>query len=203
MLLALLSIFSGIINYTNSIIGPYGYLAILFLIILSSASLPVSSEVVLLIAGHYVYTGTLNFYLVLITSLAGTAMGIFIDYYIAYFFEKDVVYRHLSTLHIKKSTLVAFDRWFARNGSMAVFVIRLLPLVRSLISFPAGFARMDKKKFFAYSMLGSLIWNTSLILFGEFASTARNAFVLSFYIAVFAAALIVIYYVIMRHVKKR
>ena len=149
----LLSIFSG--TALSGIVGKYGYLAILILMILESASLPIPSEILLPVAGVFAAQGVLNFYLVLIVATVAGVIGISIDYFIAYFISKDVFYKHLGLFKIKKETLENFDNWFNRNGVAAVFTMRMVPVLRGLISFPAGFSGMNKKQFYLYSILGS------------------------------------------------
>ncbi|MEM0086913.1 MAG: DedA family protein [Candidatus Micrarchaeaceae archaeon] len=177
----------------SSLVNAYGYYAILILMTLESASMPVPSEVVLPTLGYFAARGTLNLYIVLAVTYASSLIGMAINYYIAYFIGKDIVYKHLSIFRIKKEQLDAFDAWFAKNGPFAVFISRLIPLVRGLINFPAGFALMPWKKFYGYSMLGSIIWDTVLVLFGFYALSTSNIVVTSVAIAAFAIVLYIIY----------
>ncbi len=165
--------FAGTFNI-HALIAAHGYLAIIALMSLESASLPIPSEIVLPVIGYYVYTGTLNIYLAILSTLVGTAIGITADYFIAYFLGKDLVYKHAEKFHIKKESLDHFDKWFNNNISFTVFIGRLLPVVRGLISFPAGFAQMDLKVFYSYSLAGSLIWNVALIEFGYYTLGASS-----------------------------
>lgn len=158
----------------HAIIAAHGYLAIVILMSLEAASLPLPSEIILPVVGYYVYTGALNLYLSILSTVIGTAIGITIDYFIAYYLGKDLVYKHAEKFHIKKESLDHFDKWFRNNISFTVFIGRLLPVVRGLISFPAGFAQMDLKIFYAYSLAGSLIWNVALIEFGYYAFGASS-----------------------------
>lgn len=207
MLLFLIPIFlasnaSSLYASISALIAAHGYISVIILMAAESASLPIPSEVILPVTGFFVHNGTLNLYLAIIASLVGTFIGITIDYYIAYFLEKDVVYKHLKTFHISKERMDNFQKWFDRNGSFAVFIIRMLPIARGLISFPAGFARMDLKKFYLYSLLGSLIWNVALIGFGYYALSTTNADITFAAIAVFAILLYVIYRVAIDRMKK-
>ncbi len=179
-------------NFINS----YGILAIFILMVAEAASGPIPSEVVLPFAGYLAEKGAFGAYgtyLLLPAVLLANFIGMAIDYYIAYFFGKDVVYKHLNMLRIKKSTLDNFDAWFAKNGPFAVFISRLIPVVRGLINFPAGFALMDQKKFFFYSMIGSVIWDFVLIAFGYYALTTSNAGITIAGIGIFIILLYIIY----------
>ncbi len=198
---SILSIFSG--AALSGIVGKYGYLAILILMILESASLPIPSEVLLPVAGVFAAQGVLNFYLVLIVATIAGIIGISIDYFIAYFISKDVFYKHLGFFRVKKETLENFDNWFNRNGVAAVFTMRMVPVLRGLISFPAGFSGMNKKQFYLYSILGSLIWDILLLSFGFYALNGQSISTIMVMIAILAIALYILYLVVMKKFKKR
>jgi len=199
---SMLSIFAGTYSAINAFISAYAYIAIIVLMALESASIPIPSEVILPLTGHFIQTGLLNPYLALIATMVGTTIGITIDYLVAYVLGKEVIYKHLRFFHVRKETLVHFDDWFSNNGAFAVSVSRLLPLVRGLISFPAGFARMPLRKFYFYSLLGSLAWNVALIAFGYYALQIQNATILFAVIALFAIVLYIMYHVAIRKIKK-
>lgn len=200
--LSILGMISGASTQINALIMSYGYLAIFILMTLESASLPIPSEVVLPLAGLFAARGELNFFVALIVILAGSMLGIAIDYYVAYFIGKDFVYKHAKRFGIQQEHIIAFEKWFERNGSFAVFVSRLIPVVRGLMSFPAGFALMDKKKFFAYSFVGALVWDSVLMLFGYYALAANNAAVVLSAIGVFAVVVYAIFHLSMKHIRK-
>ena len=206
MLAIIFSIFGIILGASaeiNAFISSYGYTALFILMTLENASLPVPSEVVLPLAGLFVAKGILSFPIALLVILAGSMLGIAIDYYVAYFVGKDFVYKHLNTFRISERTVKDFEDWFVANGSFAVFVSRLIPVVRGLISFPAGFALMDKRKFFFYSFVGALIWDFLLMLFGYYALSVSNVSVLLTAIGIFAIVLYAIFHLAMRHIRKR
>lgn len=177
----------------NKFIAGYGYAAVVALMALESASVPMPSEVILPLTGRFAAESLLNPYLAVLATMIGTAIGITVDYAVAYMLGKELVYRHLKSLRIRRSSLESFDAWFAKNGPFAVFVSRLLPLVRGLISFPAGFARMDLKRFYLYSMAGALVWNVALIAFGYYALSTSSLQVLFLAVAAFIIALYAAY----------
>ena len=188
--LNLSGIFNGAVSFFTLILKKYGYLAIFVLMILEAASLPIPSEVVLPVAGLLAATGLFNIYLIFIVITVASLIGITIDYYLAYFIEKEIIYKHLKIFHISKNQLEGFDRWFNRNGTFTVFIGRMLPEIRGLVSLPAGFAKMPLKKFYSYSLLGITIWDIALLTFGYYALNAHNAYIAMVGVAVFA---IVIY----------
>ncbi|MEM3482997.1 MAG: DedA family protein [Candidatus Micrarchaeaceae archaeon] len=211
LLLSLAGLFSLTYSSILSLIAKYGYYALFGLLVLEAASLPVPSEVILPVAGYFIFTGVLNPLLAIAVILFGGLLGMAINYYIAYFIGKDLVYKHLALFHIKKESLDAFDSWFNKNGSFAVFVTRMMPLVRGLINFPAGFALMPQKKFYAYSMLGTAIWDIFLITFGyylsKYALSMQHAYgmfaVLGIAIGLLALLLFMIYRYAMKRIKKK
>ena len=202
-MLSVLSIFTSSYSVISSLVRAYGYLAVFGLMLLEGSSLPVPSEVVMPLAGLFAHQGVLNFYAALLAGLLGSIGGLAVDYYLGYFLGKDVVYKHLKMFHIRKESLDSFDRWFARNGTVAVFVSRLVPVIRTFMSFPAGFARMNQRRFFAYSIAGTFIWDAVLMAFGFYALSSRSAVTVLVAIAAFAIVLYLIYYFAIKRMKKR
>ncbi|MEM0107072.1 MAG: DedA family protein [Candidatus Micrarchaeaceae archaeon] len=179
----------------------YGYFAVFGLMALEGSSLPVPSEVVMPFAGFLSAKGLLSFPLALLAGLLGSIVGLAVDYYIAYFLGKEIIYKHLHKFHISKKSLDSFDRWFKKNGDGIIFVSRLLPVVRTIMSFPAGFAKMDQKKFFLYSFFGTFIWDAVLMLFGFYALSASSRYIILGAISTFAVILYVLYKITMTRVK--
>ena len=197
--LNLSGIFAGASSFFTSFMRNYGYLAIFILMILEAASLPIPSEVVLPAAGLLAAAGFFNIYLIFVVITIASIIGITIDYYAAYFLEKEVVYKHLGLFRITRKQLDAFDRWFGRNGPFTVFIGRMLPEIRGLVSLPAGFAKMPLKKFYSYSILGITLWDILLLGFGYYALDAHNV-----YIAMVAAAgLAILIYLLYRLAVKK
>ncbi len=183
------------------LMSSYTYLGIFLLMLLGSACLPVPSEIVLPVTGALAAAGLLNVWLGIAVAIVGSIIGIMIDYYIAYFVGKDIVYKHLKTFHIKKATIDEFDAWFRQNGPFAVCVSRLIPVVRGLINFPAGFALMPKRQFVFYSLVGTVIWDVSLVFFGYYALSTRSLSLLFTFIAAFAIVLYLIYVFALRRIR--
>ncbi len=199
--LSIASIFSLTYAGITALVSQYGYLAILVLMLLEAAAFPVPSEVVLPAVGLLAAEGTLDPFITILAVIVGGIVGMGVDYYIAYFLGKDVVYKHLAVFHIRKERLDAFDSWFAKNGTFAVFIARLVPVVRALINFPAGFAQMPARKFFAYSIAGTLIWDVLLVAFGYYALSISSFPLVIASIFVFALALYLIYRFAMKRMR--
>jgi len=196
------SIFNLTYSALSSFISSYGYFAILILMILESASMPIPSELLLPATGYFAAKGILNIYIALVVVYISSFVGMAINYYIAYWLGKDLVYKHLHWFRIKKEDVEAFEKWFDKNGPFTVFISRLLPLVRGLINFPAGFALMNQKKFYAYSMAGAVIWDTTLIMFGYYGLAANNITSVLIAIGVFGVVLYTIYRVAINNIRK-
>ncbi|MDE1869299.1 MAG: DedA family protein [Candidatus Micrarchaeota archaeon] len=185
----------------TQLMAAHGYLAVFGLMLVEGASLPVPSEIVLPLAGYFAAKGTMNVFLAFVFALLGSTGGLIIDYTIGYVIGKDIVYKHLERFHVKKSSLDAFDTWFARNGVAAVFFSRLIPVLRTLMSFPAGFAKMPLKKFFLYSITGSVIWDSVLIAFGYYLLSAKSAEIVMAAIGVFAIVMYVVFKLAMKRIR--
>jgi membrane protein DedA with SNARE-associated domain len=185
----------------NALISQYGYYAIFVMLVLVAA-FPLPSEVVLPAVGYFAARGVINPYLGFASALLGGIVGMSIDYYIAYFLGKEVVYKHLHFFHIKKENLLAFDAWFMRNGPFAVFISRVIPLVRELMNFPAGFAEMPIRKFYLYSISGTIIWDVLLMAFGYYALSLRNLYAVAAAVVIFAVVLYLIYAYGMRRIRR-
>ena len=196
------SLFSNAYATIQTLMSHYGLLAVFGLLLLESSSIPVPSEVILPLAGIFVANGTLRFVPAYIAALLGSLAGIAIDYYIGYFLGKDVVYRHLRFFHVTQERLDAFDAWFARNGLAAVFLSRLVPVIRTIMSFPAGFARMEPKRFFGYSVAGAAIYDVVLLIFGMKALSTNNAVITLTAVGIFAIALYIVYKFALKHISK-
>lgn len=205
MPLSVPSLLSGIMHGTRTaVLGfmyAHGYYALFVLMLLESASLPIPSEVVLPLAGYLGAVHAFNVYVAFIVALLAGVLGMGIDYFIAYYLGKEVVYKHLRRFRIKRRHLEAFDRWFEGNGAFTVFIGRLLPEIRGVISFPAGFALMPKKKFFLYSFAGTVIWDAALMTFGYYALNVSNIYITMISVALFAIALYVLYSIAMKKMK--
>ncbi|MGI0135066.1 MAG: DedA family protein, partial [Candidatus Micrarchaeaceae archaeon] len=153
------------------------------------------------LAGYFAAKGTFNVFFAFGFALLGSIGGLMIDYTIGYVIGKDIVYKHLERFHVKRESLDEFDAWFARNGVAAVFFSRLIPVLRTLMSFPAGFAKMPLKKFFLYSISGSVIWDAVLIAFGYYLLSVNSAVVVLGGIGVFAILLYVVFKIALRRIR--
>ena len=184
-------------------VNAYGYAAIFILMLLESATLPVPSEVILPLAGLLASKGILDIYIALAVAIVGGLIGTMIDYAIGYYLGKEVVYKHLQLFHVKKQDLDSFDAWFAENGIAAVFLTRFIPVLRTVINFPAGFARMPLKTFISYSLVGQVLWDVILMTFGFYLLSVSSVSVILAAVAVFGIILYVIYRFAAKRMKRK
>ncbi|MEF2663055.1 MAG: DedA family protein [Bacilli bacterium] len=153
------------------IIEQFGYFGVFFLILIENVFPPIPSEVILLISGFFSsYTSLSVFYMILASTL-GSFLGAIILYYIGKIFNKERLKKIVNgrlgkILFLKESDIDKADEWFDNKGNKSVFFCRFVPIVRSLISIPAGMSEMPMGKFIIYTICGSMIWNTVLICLG-------------------------------------
>jgi membrane protein DedA with SNARE-associated domain len=175
-----------------SLMSSLGYVSLFALMTLESASLPIPSEVVLPFSGYLVYIGVMNFGAALAISTAAALLGAFIDYYLARILGSAFVERFLRWFRIDHKNLRTAERWFAEKGTWTVFGARFVPLLRSLISLPAGLFRMPLWSFTLFTVIGCVIWNAVLIYAGYAAGSLWESVVgssFSFFVNVVLAAL--------------
>ena len=153
------------------IIEQFGYFGVFFLILIENLFPPIPSEVILLISGFFSsYTSLSVFYMILASTL-GSFLGAIILYYIGKIFNKERLKKIVNgrlgkILFLKENDIDKADEWFDNKGNKSVFFCRFVPIVRSLISIPAGMSEMPMGKFIIYTICGSMIWNTVLICLG-------------------------------------
>ena len=155
-----------------SVMGKYGYVGVFLLIMIENVFPPIPSEVILLFGGFMTTYTKLSIFGIIVASTLGSLFGAIILYYIGKIFNKDRLKKIISgklgkILRLKVSDIDNADNWFDNKGNKTVFFCRFIPLVRSLISIPAGMSEMPVFKFLLYTLFGSLIWNTVLIIVGS------------------------------------
>jgi membrane protein DedA with SNARE-associated domain len=153
-------------NFIISVIEQLGYAGVFVGMTLESCGLPIPSEVIMPFAGYVVWEGGLTLIGITLAGTLGCLAGSLIAYYIGLWGGRPLLERYGKYVLIRKRELDLADKWFDKYGDRAVFVSRLLPVVRTYISFPAGIVNMDVKKFSLYTVLGSLLWCFGLAYIG-------------------------------------
>lgn len=157
-------------SYIIHLIQTTGYLGIFGLMTLESVLIPIPSEVTMPFSGFLVSQGVLNFWLVVIVASVANLVGSLIAYYIGYFLEEAVlvnlIKKYGKFILVTPKDYDDAKHWFTKYGDKIVFISRLLPAVRTVISLPAGVFQMNIKKFILYTLVGSFIWSVVLTYVG-------------------------------------
>lgn len=154
------------------LMGEYGNLAVFLLILIENLFPPIPSEVILTFGGVMTTCTEMSVSGVVFASTCGSLLGAVILYLAGYLIPQEAVERIVAGpvgkfLHFEAEDVTAAKEWFSAKGTSAVFLCRLVPIVRSLISIPAGISGMNPASFLILTAAGSLIWNTVLVLLGK------------------------------------
>jgi membrane protein DedA with SNARE-associated domain len=161
------SLTDPIVEFATSVVRDLGLPGVFVLMVLESACIPIPSEATMLFAGFNDSEGEYSLVAVtLVGSLANLA-GSWVAYGVGYYGRVDLVEKHGHRLFIKPHHLTVADRWFERHGDATVFFTRMLPIIRTFISLPAGVARMPFVRFSVLTFLGCLPWVFMLAFIGQ------------------------------------
>ena len=141
-----------------AVISAGGYAGILLLMAIESACIPLPSEVIMPFSGYLVYTGRFQLIWVATVGALGCNLGSLVAYYIGYYGGRPLVERYGSYIFLSENELNWADRFFDKWGDWAVFISRLLPVVRTFIALPAGIAKMRQVRFHVFTFVGSWPW---------------------------------------------
>jgi membrane protein DedA with SNARE-associated domain len=155
-----------IVNAGTDFISSAGLPAVFILMALESACLPVPSEAIMLFAGFSVSEGDLTMFGIVAAGVLGNLVGSWAAYAVGYYARLDLLEKN-RLIHLPPRYLKWADSWFERYGEATVFFTRMLPIIRTFISLPAGVARMPFWRFTAFTLLGCIPWVLMLGLIGE------------------------------------
>lgn len=166
-------------NLVVEIMNSYGYFGIWLLILIENLFPPIPSELILTFGGFMTIDSNMTIIGVILASTLGSLLGAIVLYYIGKILNKERLIKIIKSkygklLRVKPKDIEKADQWFDTKGNKTVFFCRFIPVVRSLISIPAGMSEMPMFKFITYTFLGSLIWNTALVCVGAFASNKKD-----------------------------
>lgn len=155
-----------------NIMNQCGYIGVFLLIAIENMFPPIPSEVILLFGGFMTTYSSMSIFGVTLAATFGSILGAIILYYVGKILNKERLKKIVSgkvglVLRLKPSDIDNADNWFDTKGNKTVFFCRFIPLVRSLISIPAGMSEMDMKKFILYTFCGSICWNFVLTFVGS------------------------------------
>lgn len=160
------SILSATSLFIIKLIENTGYFGITILMVLESADIPIPSEVIMPFSGFIIFSGQLSFLPVVLCGAFGNVLGSLLGYSIGYFGGRPFIEKYGKYLLISSDETKRAEKWFSRYGLATIFFGRMLPIVRTFISTPAGVAKMDLKKFSLFTFLGALPWCALLTFVG-------------------------------------
>jgi membrane protein DedA with SNARE-associated domain len=178
------------------------YFTVALLMLIESTFLPLPSEVVMPFAAYKAAHGELNAFIVIIAGTIGALSGSLINYTLAYYLGRPIVYKFAGSkagklFLLSKEKVIHAEEYFIRNGKTSTFIGRLVPGIRHLISIPAGLAKMKLRDFMLFTFIGAGLWNIILVIIGYFIYDIRDKiFPYLEYILYFLGAAFIIYLVI-------
>lgn len=192
-------------TYVTAFMQSTGYITVFIAMVMESMVLPVPSEAVMPFAGFLIAEGKFTFFWVILISTLASVVGSLISYAIGYYCEKAVIHKYGKFFLLDKEELDATEKLFNKHGEITIFICRFIPVVRHLISIPAGFARMDLMRFYIFTALGAGLWNTFLAYCGyslrnNWDTVMRYSKILD--IIVLAALFLLICYFVYKHIKR-
>jgi membrane protein DedA with SNARE-associated domain len=156
-----------LVDFAVNVVGDLGLAGVFVLMLLESACIPLPSEATMLFAGFNVDKGHYSLFAAVAVGVLGNLVGSWIAYAVGYFGRVEWLEQHGRKIHVKPEHLAWADRWFARWGAPAVFFSRMLPIIRTFISLPAGVARMPFWRFTVLTLLGCIPWVLLLTFIGK------------------------------------
>lgn len=157
-----------IFMYLNEMVLSFGYIGIIVLMCIESSFLPVPSEITMIPAGYLAYQGKMDLSLVILSGLVGSILGAWLNYYLAMSVGREFVRRYGPYVGVSHTKMQTAERFFLKHGAFSTLIGRLIPVVRHLISLPAGFAKMPFLSFIICTAIGSAIWSSFLVLLGYY-----------------------------------
>src|SRR4030042_438655 len=161
------TILSAIATWIMSVISALGYGGVILLMAIESANIPLPSEIIMPFSGFLVAQGQFNLWLVGLAGAIGCVIGSILSYWLGMVGGRPLIEKYGKYILISHHDLDLADSWFQKRGELTVFIGRLLPVIRTFISFPAGIAKMHFWRFVIYSFLGSLPWCLALAYVGQ------------------------------------
>ena len=163
-----------LIEWLLTTIGALGYPGIFILMAMESSVIPVPSELIMPPAGYLAQQGQMNLLVAILCGTAGSLAGAYANYFAAHYLGRPLLLKYGKYVWITEKKFAKVERFFRDHGEVSTFVGRLLPVVRHLISLPAGLSGMDHLKFSLYTLAGAGLWVTVLTFIGYFIGMNRE-----------------------------
>jgi membrane protein DedA with SNARE-associated domain len=196
-----MSILGTVIIWITEFIEMIGYPGIFVLMMLESAGIPIPSEAVVTFAGFLASQGKMDFWLVVIYSSISNLVGSIIFYYIGYYLGRPFIENYGRYIWLDRRHLELAEEWFSKYGNIAVFIGRVMPAVRTYISFPAGLAKMPLLPFTILTIIGAFIWNFMLAYIGVI--LGENWYIIVDYLDIIGIiAIIIVILLVYKYIRK-
>ena len=166
-MLEIAAITDRLVDFAVNVVGDLGLAGIFVLMLVESACIPVPSEATMLFAGFNVDKGEYSLFAAVAAGSVANLVGSWLAYWLGYHGRIDLLEKHGKKLHVKPEHLAWADRWFEKYGDATVFFTRMLPIIRTFISLPAGVARMPFWRFSLLTILGCIPWVFMLTFIGK------------------------------------
>ena len=160
------TIIFGIVSWIEEVVTSMGAWGIVLCMAIESCNIPLPSEAILPFAGYLVGKGVMNFHIAAWAGAFGCLVGSIPSYYIGYFGGRTFFEKYGKYILVSKQDLEDADKWVEKYGDWAFFICRMLPVIRTFISLPAGILKARKRMFFTLTFAGSLIWSYVLVYVG-------------------------------------
>ena len=157
-----------IIDFIVSSVSSWGYAGIFVMMFLESSFFPFPSEVAMIPAGYLAHKGEMSLALAFISGTLGSLLGAIFNYYLCYFFGREIILKYGKFVGITHEKMDKFEAFFNKHGEISTFNSRLIPGIRQYISLPAGLAKMNIFRFCLFTTLGAGIWCAVLLGVGYF-----------------------------------
>lgn len=164
----------NLINWLVESVGALGYPGIFILMAMESSVIPIPSEFVMSPAGYLAQAGKMDMLAVILCGTFGSLFGAYLNYFASHYLGRPLVLKYGRYVWITEEKFAKVETFFLRHGEISIFIGRLLPVVRHLISLPAGLAGMHHLKFALYTVLGAGIWVTILAWIGYFIGSNQD-----------------------------
>ena len=181
-----------IIDFIVSSVSSWGYAGIFVMMFLESSFFPFPSEVAMIPAGYLAHKGEMSLALAFISGTLGSLLGAIFNYYLCYFFGREIILKYGKFVGITHEKMDKFEAFFNKHGEISTFNSRLIPGIRQYISLPAGLAKMNIFRFCLFTTLGAGIWCAVLLGVGYFlGSNADKQTLLAITIAILAVVAVI------------
>jgi membrane protein DedA with SNARE-associated domain len=157
-----------LINWLLNTLNAMGYPGIFALMAMESSIIPLPSELVMPPAGYLAHQGQMNIWIAILIGTLGSLVGSYANYFAAHWLGRPLVLKYGKYVWITEETFAKVEKFFLNHGEISIFIGRLLPVIRHLISIPAGIAGMNHLRFSLYTLIGAGMWCTILAWIGYF-----------------------------------